>query len=83
MAGEVSFDEEQSVYAAPSSGGGMLTLVKKWGLAKDDAGAQKVLLGTAIAAIILAVGIAFMFLIPHTPPKAPYIPPPVIPGQGR
>lgn len=61
--GDISFEEQQA-YARPNfarnSTKGLRRLVKKWGWAKDDAGAEKLLLIVAGAALILAFGTIFL-----------------------
>lgn len=66
MAEEVRFNEEPTGYAAygaPPKSPGILGFVRSMGLAKTDAGAEKLLLALAVGAAILAIGL-FLFLRP-------------------
>ena len=54
---EIQFDNEQE-FARPAAyttqPRGMIALVMKWGLAKDEKSATRVLIGVAIGAVVLA-----------------------------
>ena len=49
----VQFDEQSPSYV-PQKKSGLGGLIIKWGLAKTEKGAQQVLLGIAVVAVILA-----------------------------
>ena len=60
---DISFDEENtSVRAAPlaTQQPALVKLVIRWGLAKDQKGAELVLIGTAVIAAVLAIAIPLM-----------------------
>ena len=60
---DLQFDTEQEF--APTSASaepkGLTAIVMRYGLAKDEKSAQYVLLGTAVVAILIAVGLPFLF----------------------
>lgn len=60
---DISFDEENTVMrAAPlvAQQPALVKLVIRWGLAKDQKGAEMVLIGTAVVAALLAIAIPLM-----------------------
>jgi len=60
---DISFDEENTTMrAAPiaTQQPALVKLVIRWGLAKDQKGAEMVLIGTAIIAAVLAIAIPLM-----------------------
>ncbi len=87
---QVRFEEEQP-FTRPSLNkekkSFLVSLVIKLHLAKDNSGAQKVLLVVAIIAIVAAVWLFFStFLSPVTPPKIPsniHIPPGALPSANQ
>lgn len=68
----VQFEEEQQLSRTPvrSSAKGMTALVISWGLAKDEKSAQTILLITAGAAFVLALGV-WVFASPARPAVSP------------
>lgn len=81
---EISFDEEiTQVRAAPLAAQqpALVKLVIRWGLAKDPKSAEMLLIGTAVAAGILALVVSFMSVEKNIPapqvvplPVQPYTP---------
>ncbi len=79
----IQFEEDQEYARRPiqNKPRGLIALVQKWGLAKNDRGAQYVLLGVVVGAIFLAILIHISFdgglqkPLPWQPPSAGDIPP--------
>lgn len=69
---DISFQEEDQMLApravAPKQAGGLIGLVIKLGLAKDEKGANMVLIIVGVIAAVAAVSI-FMLGGPSTPPQ--------------
>jgi len=73
---DISFDEENTTMrAAPiaTQQPALVKLVIRWGLAKDQKGAEMVLIGTAIIAAVLAIAIPLMSGGEKAPPQ-PVVP---------
>ena len=79
----VSFDEEQTYQAAPiaSSQPYFVRLVINWGLAKDQKGAEKFLIGVVVAAVVMAIAVPLLMREKEITLSAPVVPLPFEPGQ--
>ncbi|MDQ1299964.1 MAG: hypothetical protein QG636_632 [Patescibacteria group bacterium] len=74
---EVSFDEESTLAPIPqvrSSQAALVGLVMRWGFAKDAKGAQTVLVGVVVAAVILAIAVPLLMREKEIPLVAPAAP---------
>lgn len=74
---DVSFEEERTLAPAPqlqTSQPFLTRLVISWGFAKDEKGAQTVLIGVVVVAVILAIAVPLLMRekeIPLIVPAAP------------
>lgn len=76
----VSFDEESTLAPMPqvrSSQPALVSLVMRWGFAKDEKGAQAVLVGVVVLGIVAAVGIPLLLREKEIPLQAPVVPLPL------
>lgn len=75
----ISFDEEPSYQQAPvaASQPYFVRLVIRWGFAKDQKSAEKLLIGVVIVALVIAFTIPFLMREKEIP-----LPAPVVPMQG-
>ena len=64
----ISFDEDQGIAALPASqqAPALVRLVMRWGFAQDQKGAERFLLWTIGACVLLAIAI-FLFMMPDVP----------------
>jgi len=77
---DVSFDEERTLAPVPqiqASQPALTRVVIRWGFAKDEKGAQGVLIGVIIAAVVLAIAVPLMLRQKDKPLPAPVVPLPV------
>lgn len=70
MAG-ISFDEDQGIAQVPVSqqAPALVRLVMRWGFASDQKAAERFLLWTVGACVLLAIAV-FLFMAPRTPEPA-------------
>lgn len=74
---DVSFDEERTLAPAPqlqTSRPFLIRLVIGWGLAKDEKGAQTVLIGIVIVALVIAIAVPLLMREKEIPLQAPVVP---------
>lgn len=68
---DVSFDEDPSIAQIPASqqAPALVRLVMRWGFAEDQKGAERFLLWTIGACVLLAIAVFFL-LMPDVPDPA-------------
>ena len=73
----VSFDEERTLAPSPqqeTTQPALVGLVIRWGFAKDQKGAQMVLIGIIVVAVTLAVAVPLLMREKEIPLMAPVVP---------
>ena len=80
---DILFDEERALAPAPRrhiSQAALSQLVIKWGFAKDEKGAQTVLISIVVVSVILAIAAPLLMRQKDVPLAAPVVPLPFAPN---